>query len=283
MVARPGGREPEQIGSRDLTSWPSRVGRWLVRGAVELGRRVPWIGRLYGWSTANLAFVAFAAIALGFAVSLTRAAAEVYEAVTDRDGIAAVDGPVLDRAVSLRTPGLNEAVTWFTDVGGPVGMPVLAVLVVGGLALRWRTWMPVVLAVVAASGSLLMTVATKGLADRARPSQELAVPPFESSPSFPSGHTLNSTVVVAVVVYLVLLRSTAVWQRVLAVLAGGTFVLAMGLSRVFLGHHWLTDVIAGWALGLAWALAVVTAHRLVLTLRADPGRPDQTEGLAGPA
>ncbi|MDV3223230.1 phosphatase PAP2 family protein [Intrasporangium sp.] len=281
MLPRPRGREPEQIGSRDLTSWPSHVGRWLVQAAVELGRRAPWVGRLYGWSSANLAFVAFAVIALGLAVSLTRAAAEVYEAVTDRDGIAAVDEPVLDLAVDLRTPELNEAVTWFTDVGGPVGMPVLAVLVVGGLALHWRTWRPVVLAVVAASGSLLMTVATKGLADRARPPLELAVPPFESSPSFPSGHTLNATVVAAVVVYLVLLRSTAAWQRVLAVLTGSVFVLAMGLSRVFLGHHWLTDVIAGWALGLAWALAVVTAHRLVLTLRADPGKSSPTE--AGPA
>jgi len=262
---QPQDRQPEQIGSRDLTSWPSRLGRELVSAGAELGRRVPWVGRVYGWSTANVAFVVFAAVALGIAVSLTKTAGEVYEAVVDRDGISMVDQPVLDAAVSRRTPWLNDAVTWFTDIGGPVGTPILVAVVVGALALRWRTWMPVVLILIAAAGSLLMTVATKGLARRARPPLDLAVPPFESSPSFPSGHTLNTTVVAAVVLYLVLLRTTATWQRVLVLAAGGLFVLAMGLSRVFLGHHWLTDVIAGWALGLAWALAVITAHRLWLT------------------
>jgi undecaprenyl-diphosphatase len=266
------GREPDTIGRRELTAWPSRVGRRLVTAAADLGRRVPWVGRAYGWSTANLAFVVFAALALGLAVSLTRTASEVYQAVIDRNGISTIDQPVLDLAVRARAPWRNEAVTWFTDIGGPVGMPILAAIVVGGLALHWRTWMPVVLILVASAGSLSMTLATKGLAARARPPSGLAVPPFESSPSFPSGHTLNATVVTAVVVYLVLLRSTATWQRVLTLAVGGLFVLAMGLSRVFLGHHWLTDVIAGWALGLAWALAVITAHRLFLTLRGS--RPD---------
>jgi undecaprenyl-diphosphatase len=248
------------------------MGRLLVRAGIELGHRVPWVGRVYGWSSANLAFVVFAAVALGVAVSLTKAAGEVYEAVTDQAGISEVDQPVLDAAVDLRSPGLNSAVTWFTDVGGPVGMPVLASLVVAALALRWRTWTPVVLTLLAALGGVLMTFAGKGIIGRTRPPMALAVPPFESSPSFPSGHTLNATVLTAVVAYLVLLRTTATWQRVLALTVGMAFVLAMGLSRVFLGHHWLTDVIAGWLIGLAWALAAITAHRLFLTLR--QVRPD---------
>jgi undecaprenyl-diphosphatase len=41
----------------------------------------------------------------------------------------------------------------------------------------------------------------------------------------------------------------------------------MGLSRVFLGHHWLSDVIMGWLLGLAWLGVIITAHRLYLTVR----------------
>lgn len=259
-------REPEQIGSRDLTDWPTRLGRALVRAAVELARRVPWVGRVYGWSMANVAFVVFAAGAFVVALLLTKGAGEVYEGVVDRNGISTIDQPVLDAAVSLRSPGLDNAVTWFTDVGGPVGMPILAALVIGGLSVRWRTWHAAVVTVVAAAGALLLTVLGKVLTARDRPPMSLAVPPYESSASFPSGHTLNATVVTAIVAYFILLRTERLWQRVLTVGLAGVFVASMGLSRVFLGHHWLTDVIAGWALGLAWALAAITGHRLWLTL-----------------
>ena len=53
----------------------------------------------------------------------------------------------------------------------------------------------------------------------------------------------------------------------LTLAVAGLFALAMGLSRVFLGHHWLTDVLVAWTLGLAWLAVVVTAHRLFLTVR----------------
>jgi len=215
---------------------------------------------------ANVAFVAFAAAAFVVVLGLTKGAGEVYEGVVDHNGISMIDQPVLDAAVSLRSPGLDTAVTWFTDIGGPIGMPVLAALVVGGLSVHWRTWHPAVVTVVAAVGSLLLTVTGKVLTGRHRPPMSSAVPPFESSASFPSGHTLNATVVAAIVAYFVLLRTTRTWQRVVTVGLAGLFALSMGLSRVFLGHHWMTDVIAGWALGLAWAVAAITGHRLWLTL-----------------
>lgn len=56
------------------------------------------------------------------------------------------------------------------------------------------------------------------------------------------------------------------WLAVVAV-AAALYAVVMGLSRVYLGAHWLSDVMAGWAVGLAWALAVVLAHRVWLTLR----------------
>ena len=251
----------ERIGSRDLTDWRSSTGRrlagWVVRHTVDLAR----------WSVAHLVLVVTALVGAVVAVALTAVAAEVYEAVTDADGIAGLDQPVLDQAIAWRSPGLDHAVTLYTDVGGPVGMPIVATLITVLMVWRWRSRTPLVLMLIAAAGSLAMTTTGKAVIGRARPPLSQAVPPYETSPSFPSGHTLNATVITAVLVYLLLRRLDSAWARTAAVVVGAVFVLSMGLTRVFLGHHWLTDVVAGWALGLAWAAAVVTAHRLFLTVR----------------
>jgi len=253
------------IGTRDVTTWTSRFGRFLARGGL----------RLAGWAGSHLVLAFTLALGLGVALAATWGTGEVYEAVVRRNDLAVLDQPALDLAVKLRTPTLDTVVTAFTDVGGPVGMPILATLAVVVMTWRWRSRTPLVLVALAAAGSLAMTIAGKDLTGRTRPPLQLAVAPYETSPSFPSGHALNGVVVTGVVVYLVLLHLHRKRTRTTVVVVGTVFALAMGLSRVFLGHHWLTDVVAGWLLGLGWLAVVVTAHRLHLTLRraGAPGTP----------
>jgi len=261
----------ERIGSRDLASWTTPVGRAVARAGVAVGHGAL---RLGAWSAANVVLLLTALVGGLVVVGLTSVSAEVYESVIEADGLAGLDRPVLDAAVGWRSPGLDHAITLYTDVGGPIGMPVLATLATILMVWRWRSRTPLVLMLIAAAGSLAMTVTGKELIGRARPPRSLAVPPFESSPSFPSGHTLNATVLTGIAVYLVLRRLDRKRARTATILAGVAFVVSMGLSRVFLGHHWLTDVVAGWLLGLAWVAVVVTAHRLYLTVRrVEPDRP----------
>ena len=216
--------------------------------------------------------------ALTFAAVMAAGSAEIYEAVVEEEGVAGFDRPVLDVALALRSPGLDAAVTAFTDVGGQVGMTTLATVVALGLALGWRSWTPVALIGVAGAGSVAMTVAGKTVVGRPRPPIADAVPPFESSAAFPSGHALNALVIAGVVAYLLVRKQSSAPARAATVAVAAVFALTMGLTRVYLGHHWLTDVLVAWTVGAAWLTVVVTGHRLFLTLRrrtADaPTRPE---------
>ena len=252
------------VGEQDLTTWRTRLGKALARWAHGLSR---WLGP-------HAALFVPLVLGLGIAVAMTVASAEVYDSVMDNDDAAALDRPLLRFAMSLRSPQLNEVVTAYTHLGGKIGMPLLAVVAMVVLALVRRSWTPVVLVAVAGAGSLLMTVAGKPLVGRARPDLENAIPPYEYSASFPSGHSLNAFVIAGIVAYLLVLHQQARTARVLTVVVALAFAVTMALSRVYLGHHWFTDVLVAQTLGAAWLALVITAHRLYLTVRhrnaADP-------------
>lgn len=263
-------KEDERIGRRDLTRWPSGLGRWLVRLAIALGR----------FTTANAVLVISSAVGAMLVIGLLIASAAVYDAVEDGDGISAFDRPALDKAISLRTATSMRVATFFTHLGGPLWMTVIAAAITLAMTLAWRSRTPLVLMLIGVAGSLAMTNIGKAWIGRVRPPLADAVPPFESSPSFPSGHTLNSTVIAGLVAYLLVRKLHSLWARVLTIVLAVAWFVLMGLSRVFLGHHWLTDVAVGWTLGLAWVAAVITAHRLYLTVkRSRHGSNEPAEAL----
>jgi membrane-associated phospholipid phosphatase len=250
-------RQDRFVGDQDLTRWSTRFGR-ILAGAVQR------ISRLLGPHAALIVTLIVGAM---IAVSLSAVFAQVYESVVAADGVAGLDHPVLDTAKTVRSPVVDVLATAYTDIGGTVGMPALALTVMVVLALRRRSWTPVILIVTAGAGSLLMTIAGKQLIGRTRPPLVDAVPPYEYSASFPSGHSLNSVVIAGIVAYLIVLRLRSQRVRTLTVILAALFAATMGLSRVYLGHHWLTDVLAAWSLGAAWLAMVITAHRLYLTAR----------------
>jgi membrane-associated phospholipid phosphatase len=248
-------RQDRAVGRHDLTQWDSRTGRFLTRLFQRASRHLGPQGAL----------VLTLVLGLVVAAVLTAMFALVYDSVVEADGVAGLDRPALTGGKSLRSPALDAIVTAYTNVGGTIGMPILAVAALLILSLKRRSWTPVILIGMAGAGSLAMTVAGKQFFGRARPDVSDAVPPYDYSPSFPSGHSLNAIVIAGIVAYLLILRQETKRARTATATAAAIFAVTIGLSRVYLGHHWLTDVIAAWMLGAAWLALVITAHRLYLT------------------
>jgi membrane-associated phospholipid phosphatase len=250
-------RRDRFLGDRDLTRWVTPVGRILARVVQRIMRALgPYS-----------ALVITLLVGLALAVVLSAIAAQVYDNVTDADGVAGLDKPLLAFMIGIRTPWLNDAATAYTDVAGVVIMPIIAVVTMLFLAVRRRSWTPIILVIAAGGGSLLLTIAGKDLIGRARPALADAVPPYETSPSFPSGHTLNAVAIAGILAYLLLLRQHRRVTRVLSITVAVVFAVTIGASRVYLGHHWFTDVLAAFFLSGAWLALVITAHRLYLTAR----------------
>ena len=259
----------EHIGGRDLTRWPTPVGRGLVRVVAVLAANISAHSVLYITASVGLALV----------IGLTAAGAGIYDAVVEHNGISGLDQPALDQSIAYRTSTNTQLLTAFTHLGGPIGMTIIASVITIALAWRWRSRTPLILMLIAVAGSLTMTSVGKAIVGRARPPLTEAVPPYEYAFSFPSGHALNSTVIAGMVAYLLVRRLRTRWARAAAVIVAFVWALAMGLSRVFLGHHWLTDVIFAWLLGAAWLALVITSHRLFLTIRR--AKPSGGVGEAG--
>jgi membrane-associated phospholipid phosphatase len=213
---------------------------------------------------------------LAIAAAAGLGAARIYDAVADRDGIASLDRPALRLAKRMRSRPVDAGAAGIARAFGPVAMPILTLAAGGVLAARQRHASPLVLVVATAAGSLAMTIAGKDVIHRHRPPRRDAIPPFETSPSFPSGHTLNATTIVGVIAYLLVLHEKRLGPQAAILGAAGGIAVAVGLSRVLLAAHWFTDVVVGWTAGAGWLSLTITAHRLYLTRVSARPRPERS-------
>ncbi|MFE7417281.1 phosphatase PAP2 family protein [Rhodococcus sp. NPDC057529] len=161
------------------------------------------------------------------------------------------DQSILDSAVEERTPGLIDVVTVITHSGGTVAAWIVSTVLTVALLLQDRRREAVLVAGAMLSGLAVMT-ALKNLFERQRPPLPDRLVEI-SSFSFPSGHAMMTAILASVLVAVVLRDVLIRHVRIALVFLLVLYTLAVGLSRVYLGAHWMTDVLAGWAFGALWA------------------------------
>lgn len=207
--------------------------------------RVPWTAEIPRFGLAVLGWAALTALLIG-----------AGEVVVHSTNVTSWDRHVTAVVVDHRSPALDSAMKAVTWLGSWVAVVVAAALL---LALRFAHVLPtfaVILALLAWAGEDGGTVLAKHVVDRARPPHSLWLV-VAHGPSWPSGHTGQAVLVYSTLAAVVGVASSRRTFRVGAWTVGAVIVGAVAYSRVELGVHWATDVIASILFVAAWLLLMV--------------------------
>jgi membrane protein DedA with SNARE-associated domain/membrane-associated phospholipid phosphatase len=263
--------------------------RYVVRHPErlrELATRLldrPWVARLRGRYQHQLEFLVErlrpgGALGLSLTVSVLALAAAgwafgaVLQDVLAGDEGVLLDGPVQRFFLAHREPWLNTVTRGVTDLGNAALLAGLALAF--GLAWWWRrrTWRPLGLLACSYLGAWVLSEIIQDLTRRTGPPAAQAVGHWTGY-AFPSGHTTRATAVFGMLAAL-LAAATPRWGRKVTLWTAAAMLAGVvGVSRLYLGAEWLTDVLGGLALGAAWLFLLLTAARSVHALRSRMPEP----------
>jgi len=223
--------------------------------------RGPWLAFALRW-------VSWAAV--GIALVLVAGFVELSEELLDTEEqstrLLGADAAVLRLVAQIRRPWLNGVAMDLTALGSPIVVALFTVTL-GAILLAKGDRRAATILVASSFASALLTSVTKSLLERPRP--EIVPRLVEvTGLSYPSGHSLASAAVYLTAAFVVARHVPLVRERVAAVVFAAVLVFTIGVSRVYLGVHYPSDVFGGILLGTAWALVMgVVLRRLDQTAR----------------
>jgi undecaprenyl-diphosphatase len=238
--------------------------RFWNNGIVETATGLVRGMRYRSEAVAPAVLVAVAAVGVYAFLSIAEEVAEGEVRAWDEALFLALRNPA-DTAQPFGPPWLQEAALEITALGG-YAIIVLALAAVTGLLLVTRRYGPALYAVLSVGSGALVSHFFKGFYGRPRPDLVDHLDVVHTA-SFPSGHAMMSTVAYLTLAALVVHFFEDLRVRAY-VLAAALFIsVIVGISRVYLGVHWPSDVAAGWALGAAWACLAWLVLALLQFLR----------------
>jgi membrane protein DedA with SNARE-associated domain/membrane-associated phospholipid phosphatase len=182
----------------------------------------------------------------------------IVQDVLGKDELALIDRPVVRFMALHRDSALTTVMKAVTLLGGTVFVTVTLALVTVVVYVRTRSprWPAFLMATLV--GSIALDNVVKFLVRRPPPSFHAPINPFGSS--FPSGHSVAAAALCGSIAFL--LTRSMEWRSAVLVWTAAVFVAVLvAVSRVYLGAHWPTDVIAGLILGAFWTAVTATATR----------------------
>lgn len=181
------------------------------------------------------------------------------------DALAKYDSKVTEFIISFRTPALNKFLQFITEVGDFNGYLVMAIISTIVFYLKFKNWRYVVEIFFVLIVSGLSNVALKQVINRARPDAEHLV--SVASLSYPSGHAMSAIAFYGFLIYLVYTFKLKAWVKTGLILVFGFLILTIGISRVYLGVHYPSDIVGGYIAGFIWVLFCIVLFHIIDLLR----------------
>jgi membrane protein DedA with SNARE-associated domain/membrane-associated phospholipid phosphatase len=197
--------------------------------------------------------------------------------VVGHDDTVLADPHVTAWVIAHRTGWLTSALSVFTWLGSTAFIIPLGLAAGLYFLFRRRTWRPLALLAAAIAGAIGLYDIVKPLVGRPRPPAAIWIGHYTGA-AFPSGHATQSAAFYAMLA-IVLGAGLSMRGRAILWSAAALVVLLVGASRIYLGAHWLTDVLAGYALGTTW-VAIVVAVLLITSQGTGKARAGQEQGQA---
>lgn len=220
-------------------------------------------------------------LGLEFTTLLAVLAVALYVLIAYWSIVAGDPGPTPGDRTALDV-SLDIQATWLTDVakavtqlgagGATVPIAVLAAVALAAL----RRWTEFWVLVVGFTLIVVLGPEIKGLTDRPRPPDPLV---SSGGSAFPSGHAAQATLYTWLAVTLAFRVVPGITRRSLVISAGVLLTVLIGLSRVYLRVHWLSDVAGGWALGISCFSAVAVVVLVIAHIRDNPPRHERADQL----
>ena len=222
-------------------------------------------------------------LTIGLAISLL--ALWVFGAITEdvlmQDPLTRFDVMVLESLHRHATPSGVAFFRMISRLGGPVTMIALAVAGAVLLARR-REWIVLAGWVAAFAGGTILDQWLKLVIQRPRPSYAATLMTHPTW-SFPSGHAMGALVGYGMLAYVVLTFWNPSRRTQVAIVAATALVIvAIGLSRLYLGVHYFSDVIGGYAAGVLWLSACISGVEVARRWRAGVLEPNEPPGTSRP-
>lgn len=210
------------------------------------------------WSTKRCIIYAIISLLLG-AIIFTFA----YIGMNQHTGLGTFNKSVLSWIVDHRQTQTTEIAKYITMIAEPIILASIAsIIAIVWAIINREIWRPILLTATV-GGAMVSSLILKALISNDRPAHDFMIKPFETGYSFPSGHTICIMVLLSIIGYLICSRHSSSCRTFSWIVVVKIGVIVIAVSRLYLGYHWITDVVASIGLGFIILAIAIFADRIV--------------------